>query len=110
MTKLYILAGKPVGINPLLKKAFESLCEVSIICVRFLTKMIYVILVEIPNAMPSKIEETLTKIHPVGAELFHVDRPTERRRTDRETEVRKLMSSFCNFGEAVYNSVKLLTS
>jgi hypothetical protein len=24
--------------------------------------------------------------------------------------VRKLMSSFCNFGEAVYNSVKLLTS
>jgi hypothetical protein len=41
------------------------------------------------------------KIHPVGAELFHVDR-----QTDRQTDMKKLMEGFCNFANVLHNELK----
>jgi hypothetical protein len=38
------------------------------------------------------------KIHPVGAELFHVGRPTDRQ-TDRHTDMTDLRVAFHNFAK-----------
>jgi len=40
-----------------------------------------------------------TKICSVGTELFHADRQTDRR-SEGQTNMRKLMVAFCNFANA----------
>jgi len=43
------------------------------------------------------------KISSVGAELFHADGRTDRRDTDRRTDMTKLMAAFRNFIKAPKN-------
>jgi len=38
------------------------------------------------------------KIHPVGTELFHVD---------RQTDMKKLMEAACNFANVLHNELKI---